>query len=161
MNAYHRLTLGAHAGNTHIFYTLPSSHIDAKSQRKNSRLFAGIRCALQYLTSNLRGSKVCHSVRLSVTTFSPAMRNKTAKKWYQQVQCHTGFILKIVILVKMLRSKVMVWSKVKELICKWALAYLGQLCVVWKHQKLQRRMSIDSHVLQCSKPVTDSQPASW
>ena len=33
------------------FYTLPSCHIDAKSsQRKNSRLFAGIRCALRYLT---------------------------------------------------------------------------------------------------------------
>ena len=29
------------------FYTLPSCHIDAiSSQRKNSRLFAGIRCAL-------------------------------------------------------------------------------------------------------------------
>ena len=32
------------------FYTL-SCHIDAKSsQRKNSRLFAAIRCALRYLT---------------------------------------------------------------------------------------------------------------
>ena len=33
------------------FYTLPSCHNDAKySQPKNSRLFAGIRCALRYLT---------------------------------------------------------------------------------------------------------------
>ena len=33
------------------FYTLPSCHSDAKySQPKNSRLFAGIRCALRYLT---------------------------------------------------------------------------------------------------------------
>ena len=47
------------------------------------------------------------SVCLSVTTFSPATRNKTAKKRYQRVQCHTGFILKIAFLVKMLRSKVM------------------------------------------------------
>ena len=41
---------------------------------------------------------VCHSIRpsacLSVTTFSPATRNKTTKKWYQLVQCHTGFIFK-------------------------------------------------------------------
>ena len=46
---------------------------------------------LQYL--------VCHSVRPSicpsVTTFSPAMCNKTAKKRYQRVQCHTGFILSV------------------------------------------------------------------
>ena len=34
-----------------FFYTLPSCRIDSKSsQRKNSRLFAGIRCALRYLT---------------------------------------------------------------------------------------------------------------
>ena len=34
------------------FYTLPSCHIDSakSSKRKNSRLFVGIRCALQYLT---------------------------------------------------------------------------------------------------------------
>ena len=32
-------------------YTLPSCRIESKSsQRKNSRLFAGIRCALRYLT---------------------------------------------------------------------------------------------------------------
>ena len=37
---------------------------------------------------------VCPSVRLSVTTLSPATRDKTAKKRYQRVQCHTGFILK-------------------------------------------------------------------
>ena len=47
------------------------------------------------------------SVCLSVTTFSPATRNKTAKKRYQRVQCHTGFIFKMAFLVKMLRSKVM------------------------------------------------------
>ena len=28
----------------------------------------------------------------SVTTFSAATRNETAKKRYQRVQCHTGFI---------------------------------------------------------------------
>ena len=44
---------------------------------------------------------------LSVTTFSAATRNETAKKRYQRVQCHTGFILKMAILIKMLRSKVM------------------------------------------------------
>ena len=52
---------------------------------------------LQYL--------VCVSVCVSVTTFSAATRNETAKKRYQRVQCHTGFILKVAILVKMLRSK--------------------------------------------------------
>ena len=46
-------------------------------------------------------------VCVSVTTFSAATRNETAKKRYQRVQCHTGFILKMAILVKMLRSKVM------------------------------------------------------
>ena len=30
---------------------------------------------------------------VSVTTFSAATRNETAKKRYQRVQCHTGFIL--------------------------------------------------------------------
>ena len=47
------------------------------------------------------------SICLSVTTFSPATRNKMAKKPYQRVQCHTGFILKLAFLVKMLHSKVM------------------------------------------------------
>ena len=47
------------------------------------------------------------SVCLSVTTFSPSTRNKTAKKQYQLVHCHTGFISKMAILVKRLRSKVM------------------------------------------------------
>ena len=46
-------------------------------------------------------------VCLSVTTFSAATRNETAKKRYQRVQCHTGFIFKMAILIKMLRSKVM------------------------------------------------------
>ena len=38
------------------------------------------------------------SVCLSVTTFSAATRNETAKKRYQRVQCHTGFIFKMAIL---------------------------------------------------------------
>ena len=46
-------------------------------------------------------------VCLSVTTFSDATCNETAKKRYQRVQCHTGFIFKMAIFVKMLRSKVM------------------------------------------------------
>ena len=50
---------------------------------------------------------VCLCVCLSVTTFSAATRNETAKKRYQRIQCHTGFILKMAILIKMLRSKVM------------------------------------------------------
>ena len=50
---------------------------------------------------------LCLSVCLSVTTFSAATRNETAKKRYQRVQCHTGFIFKMAILIKMLRSKVM------------------------------------------------------
>ena len=53
----------------------------------------------------------CHSVRPSVcpsvTTFSATTRNKAAKKRYQRVQCHTGLILKRVVFVKVLRSKVM------------------------------------------------------
>ena len=57
------------------------------------------------------GLSFCPSVRLSiclsVTTFYPATRNKTAKERYQRAQCHTGFILKVAFLVKMLRSKVM------------------------------------------------------
>ena len=37
----------------------------------------------------------CLSVCLSVTTSSAATRKKTANKRYEWVQCHTGFILKI------------------------------------------------------------------
>ena len=50
---------------------------------------------------------VCLSVCvcLSVTTFSAATSNKTANKQCCWVQCHTGFILKIAVFVKMLRSK--------------------------------------------------------
>ena len=40
--------------------------------------------------------------------------------------------------------------KVKKLICKLALAYLDQLCVPWRHQKLQCRASVDSRVLSSS-----------
>ena len=47
------------------------------------------------------------SVCLSVTTFSATTRNKAAKKQYQRVQYHTGLILKMAILVKVLGSKVM------------------------------------------------------
>ena len=54
------------------------------------------------------------------------------------------------VFVKMLCSRVMAWNKVKKLICKLALAYLDQLCVPWRHQKLQRRASIDSRVLSSS-----------
>ena len=50
---------------------------------------------------------VCVSVCLSVTTFSATTCNETAKKRYQRVQCHNGFIFKMAILIKMLRSKVM------------------------------------------------------
>ena len=53
---------------------------------------------LQYL--------VCHSVRLSGTTYSATTRNKAAKKRYQRVQCHTGLILKIAIFIKVLRSTI-------------------------------------------------------
>ena len=42
----------------------------------------------------------CHSVCLSVTTFSAATSNKTANKRYEWVQCHTGFIFKITFFVK-------------------------------------------------------------
>ena len=42
----------------------------------------------------------------SVTTFSGTTRNKAAKKRYQQVQCHTGLILKRAIFIRVLRSKV-------------------------------------------------------
>ena len=38
----------------------------------------------------------------------------------------------------------------KKLIWKLALAYLGQLCVPWRHQKLQCRTSVDSRVLSSS-----------
>ena len=50
---------------------------------------------------------VCLSVCVSVTTFYAATYNKPAKKRHQQVQRYTGFILKMVIFVKILRSKVM------------------------------------------------------
>ena len=67
------------------------------------------RCVYLTLGAHALEGYSCHSVRpsffpsvcLSVTTFSPATRNKTAKKRYQRVQCRTA------ILVKMLRSKVM------------------------------------------------------
>ena len=35
-------------------------------------------------------------------------------------------------------------------ICKLALAYLDQLCVPWRYQKLQCRASVDSRVLSSS-----------
>ena len=35
-------------------------------------------------------------------------------------------------------------------ICKLTLAYLDQLCVPWRYQKLQRRASVDSRVLSSS-----------
>ena len=38
----------------------------------------------------------------------------------------------------------------KKLICKLAQAYLDQLCVPWRHQKLQCRASVDSRVLSSS-----------
>ena len=41
-------------------------------------------------------------------------------------------------------------KQVKEPICKLALAYLGQLCVPWRHNNLQRRTGIDSRVLSSS-----------
>ena len=43
---------------------------------------------------------VCVCVCVSVTTFSAATRNETAKKRYQRVQCHTGYILKMAIFDK-------------------------------------------------------------
>ena len=47
-----------------------------------------------------------HAQRGLQYSFSDAT-HETAKKRYQRVQCHTGFIFKMAILVKMLRSKVM------------------------------------------------------
>ena len=49
---------------------------------------------------------VCLSVCPSVTTFSATTRNKQANKRHQRVQCYTGFSLKMVIFLKILRSKV-------------------------------------------------------
>ena len=54
-----------------------------------------------------RGLLVRECVCLSVTTFSATTRNKPAKKRNQQVQRYTGFIFKMAIFVKILRSKVM------------------------------------------------------
>ena len=73
--------------------------------RKRELLTLGthVQRGLQYLVC----VSVCLSVCLSVTTFSAATRNETVKKRYQRVQCHTDFIFKMAILVKMLRSKVM------------------------------------------------------
>ena len=54
---------------------------------------------------------VCLSVCLSLlTTFSATTRNKPAKKRQQQVQRYTGFILKMAMFVKLLRSRVMAWK---------------------------------------------------
>ena len=54
-----------------------------------------------------RGYLVCHSVRLSGTPYSAITRNSAAKKRYQRVQYHTVLIFKIVIFIKVLRSRVM------------------------------------------------------
>ena len=43
---------------------------------------------------------VCLSVCYHVTTSSAATRKKTANKRYEWVQCHTGFILKILCFFK-------------------------------------------------------------
>ena len=67
------------------------------------------RAGLQYLVCV--SVSVCLSVCLSVTTFSAATRNETAKKRYHRVQCHTGFILKMAILVKCCVRKL--WRKTK------------------------------------------------
>ena len=70
---------------------------------------------IQKLNPRHMHSEVCQSIcprfvrpliHLSVTTFSATMRNKTAKKRYQWVQCHTGLIFKMAICILVLRSKV-------------------------------------------------------
>ena len=50
---------------------------------------------------------VCVCVCLSVTTFPPTSRNKTAKKRYVRLHHYTSLILKRAIFVKVLCSKVM------------------------------------------------------
>ena len=58
----------------------------------NPRRACAARVTVLGLSSGRTSLSVRPSVRPSVTTFSPATRNKTAKKRYQRVQCHTGFI---------------------------------------------------------------------
>ena len=53
---------------------------------------------------------LCVFVCLSVTTFSPTSRNKTAKKRYVRLHRYTSLILKLAIFVKVLLSKVMAWK---------------------------------------------------
>ena len=55
------------------------------------------------------GLCVCLSVCVCCS-FSATVRNKVAKKRYQQFQHYTGLILNMAIFIKILRSKVMVWN---------------------------------------------------
>ena len=74
------------------------------------------------------------SVCLSVTTFSATTRNKTAKKRNQRVQCHTGFIFKMAIFVKVLRSKVMAWKPSEQANMLMSMAYLDQIFCLFRAQ---------------------------
>ena len=67
-------------------------------------------------------------VCVSVTTFSATMRNKPAKKRHQRVQRYTGFILKMAIFVKVLRSKVMA-SQQAQLVISTGLPRPGPLAL--------------------------------
>ena len=64
------------------------------------------------------------SVCLSVTTFSVTTLNETTKQRYQRVHRYTGFILKKVIFVELLRSKVMV-GKAEQANMQITQAYLN------------------------------------
>ena len=97
---------GSKSVNMNILGGVPSFYQNL-SRYQVSRLLV-----LQLLTLGAHAQRglqymVCKSVRLFGTTYSATTRNKAAKKRYQQVQCHTGLIFKIVIFVKVLRSKVM------------------------------------------------------
>ena len=79
------------------------------SQTTLEEVFLNVRFVNPLRTCTARVTSLCLSVCLSVcvTTFSATVCNKAAKKQYQRVQRYTGFILKMAIFVKILRSKVM------------------------------------------------------
>ena len=67
------------------------------------------------------------SVCLSVTTFSPTSRNKTAKMRYVRLHCYTSFILKLAIFPKSTAFKL--WREKANKLISMTCAYRD---IIWR-----------------------------
>ena len=77
-------------------------------------------------------ARLQYLVRPSVlpSVFYHTMRDDSAQKRYQWVQCHTSLILKTVIFVNLLRSKVMEWKPSQQANMLMSMAYRNQILPV-------------------------------